>query len=73
MFGLWTESSVFGILYPPTQWGGVKDKLLNPAAFKKDGMRFYMLGSDWKSKIEYYGCKNLLIYMERYDIKDYIF
>jgi CRISPR-associated protein Cas2 len=25
--------------------------------FKKDSIRFYMLGSDWKRKIEHYGCK----------------
>nr|BAV59385.1 CRISPR-associated protein cas2 [Candidatus Endomicrobium trichonymphae] len=56
-YGQRVQFSVFECEVDPTQWVFLKDKLLNIVDLEKDSIRFYMLGSDWKRKIEHYGCK----------------
>ncbi|MDR1721236.1 MAG: CRISPR-associated endonuclease Cas2 [Endomicrobium sp.] len=59
-YGQRVQFSVFVCEVDPTQWVFLKDKLLSNIDFKRDSIRFYMLGSNWKGKIEHYGCKEPL-------------
>ncbi len=54
-YGQRVQLSVFECEVDPTQWVFLKDKLLKIIDLKKDSIRFYMLGSNWKRRIEHYG------------------
>nr|BAV59353.1 CRISPR-associated protein cas2 [Candidatus Endomicrobium sp. MdMp-027] len=56
-YGQRVQFSVFECEVDPSQWIFLKDKLLDIIDSKKDSIRFYILGSNWKGKIEHYGCK----------------
>lgn len=56
-YGQRVQFSVFECEVDPTQWVFLKDKLLKIVDLQKDSIRFYMLGSNWKRKIEHYGAK----------------
>ncbi len=51
------QNSVFECLLEPWQWVEMKQKLLDTADLSKDSLRFYMLGSNWRKRIEHYGTK----------------
>ncbi len=56
-YGQRVQYSVFECEVDPAQWVFLKDKLLKIVDLEKDSIRFYMLGSNWKRKIEHYGSK----------------
>lgn len=56
-YGQRVQYSVFECEVDPGQWVFLKDKLLKIVDLEKDSIRFYMLGSNWKRKIEHYGSK----------------
>ncbi|MDR0571606.1 MAG: CRISPR-associated endonuclease Cas2 [Rickettsiales bacterium] len=56
-YGQRVQFSVFECEVDPAQWMFLKGKLLKIIDFKKDSLRFYMLGSNWMRKIEHYGVK----------------
>jgi CRISPR-associated protein Cas2 len=56
-YGQRVQFSVFECEVDPSQWVFLKSQLLNIINSQKDSIRFYMLGSNWKRRIEHYGCK----------------
>jgi CRISPR-associated protein Cas2 len=56
-YGQRVQFSVFECEVDPTQWLFFKNKLLEIIDLKKDSLRFYLLGSNWKRRIEHYGSK----------------
>lgn len=59
-YGMRVQNSVFECEIAPDQWVELKDTLLNIYNPKEDSLRFYMLGSKGKQKIEHYGTKQTL-------------
>lgn len=51
------QNSVFEVNVDYATFLTVKDKLINLIDQKKDSLRFYYLGNDWKKKVEHIGAK----------------
>jgi CRISPR-associated protein Cas2 len=51
------QNSVFECALDTVQLRVVKDKLLKAIDLKLDSLRFYMLGNNYKNKVEHYGAK----------------
>jgi CRISPR-associated protein Cas2 len=49
------QDSVFECLVDPSQFSELKDKLSGIIDVNKDSLRFYFLGSNWKSRVECIG------------------
>jgi CRISPR-associated protein Cas2 len=56
-YGQRVQKSVFEMDIDPAQFAKVKDTLLKIMDNEKDSIRFYLLGSNWKRRIEHYGHK----------------
>jgi CRISPR-associated protein Cas2 len=56
-YGQRVQFSVFECEVDPAQWIFLKNKLLNIIEAEKDSLRFYMMGSNWKHKVEHHGVK----------------
>ncbi len=56
-YGQRVQNSVFECVVDPTQFAKVKHALLSIIDPKKDSLRFYFLGNNWKKKVEHYGNK----------------
>lgn len=56
-YGTRVQYSVFECDIDPTQWVHLKAKLLSTFDEKTDSLRFYMLGKNWRSKVEHHGAK----------------
>lgn len=56
-FGQRVQYSVFECIVDPAQWTALKARLIREIDPKKDSLRFYYLGSNWKHKIEHVGAK----------------
>ncbi|MEK7274957.1 MAG: CRISPR-associated endonuclease Cas2 [Candidatus Desantisbacteria bacterium] len=56
-FGQRVQYSVFECIVDPAQWTKLKDRLISEIDLKKDSLRFYYLGSNWKHKVEHVGAK----------------
>ncbi len=56
-YGQRVQNSVFECQLDPVQLFEVKQKLLKIIDEKKDSLRLYNLGNNYKSKIEHYGAK----------------
>lgn len=54
------QNSVFECVLDPGQCKLLKAKLLKIIDLKKDSLRFYYLGDQYKRKIEHYGTKGSL-------------
>ena len=54
-YGLRVQDSVFECNVDPAQWESLKDKLLSMYDANEDSLRFYMLGSNWKRRVEHFG------------------
>lgn len=59
-YGQRVQYSVFEIEVDPAQWVSLKARLLGIIAPTSDSLRFYFLGSQWKSKVEHHGAKPVL-------------
>lgn len=57
--GVRVQYSVFECEVDPAQWVNLKTKLLALYDEKQDSLRFYKLGSNYKSKVEHYGAKQI--------------
>ncbi|NLO21579.1 MAG: CRISPR-associated endonuclease Cas2 [Syntrophomonadaceae bacterium] len=56
-YGQRVQNSVFECLLEPAQFVKLKNELaaiINP---NQDSLRYYMLGSNWKRRVEHYGAK----------------
>ena len=51
------QNSVFEVNVDYATFLAIKDKLINLIDQKKDSLRFYYLGNDWKKKVEHIGAK----------------
>lgn len=56
-WGQRVQKSVFECLLEPQQFVDLKNKLSEIIDPSKDSLRFYHLGSNWKTKIEHIGAK----------------
>lgn len=56
-YGQRVQNSVFECMLDSAQLCVVKDKLLKIVDERTDSLRFYLLGNNYKSKIEHYGAK----------------
>lgn len=51
------QNSVFECLVDPGQWVHMKAELEKEVDLKKDSLRFYFLGANWKRRVEHLGAK----------------
>jgi len=56
-FGQRVQYSVFECEVDPAQWTSLKSRLLKEYDEKEDSLRFYLLGSNWKRRVEHHGVK----------------
>lgn len=59
-FGQRVQYSVFECIVDPAQWAVLKERLISEVDLKKDSLRFYYLGSNWKHRVEHIGAKEPL-------------
>ena len=51
------QNSVFECLVEPAQFVKLKQELEKIIDSKKDSLRYYLLGSNWKKRVEHVGAK----------------
>jgi len=56
-YGQRVQNSVFECLVDPRQFAELRHKLENTIDVKKDSVRYYFLGSNWKNRVEHVGAK----------------
>lgn len=56
-FGQRVQFSVFECEVDPAQWTRLRARLLSEFAAGEDSLRFYMLGANWKRRVEHHGAK----------------
>ena len=56
-YGQRVQNSVFECLVEPAQWATLRGRLIDEIDPKKDSLRFYFLGKNWKRRIEHIGAK----------------
>jgi len=49
------QKSVFECLVDPAQWTALRQSLVDEIEPKKDSLRFYFLGKNWKNRVEHVG------------------
>lgn len=59
-YGQRVQFSIFECNVDPTQWTVLRQKLINEIDDKKDSLRFYFLGSNWRRRIEHIGAKEIV-------------
>ena len=59
-YGQRAQFSVFECNVDPAQWTAFRARLLAAFARETDSLRFYLLGSDWRKKVEHHGAKPTL-------------
>lgn len=59
-FGLRVQKSVFECEVDPAQWADLKSKLIFEIDIKKDSLRFYFLGANWKRRVEHVGANEIV-------------
>lgn len=56
-YGQRVQYSVFECIVDPAQWAALKNRLVSEIDPKKDSLRFYYLGANWKRRVEHVGAK----------------
>ncbi len=56
-YGQRVQLSVFECLLEPVQYTAMKHELLKVVDERKDSLRFYNLGKNWKRRVEHVGAK----------------
>ncbi len=56
-YGMRVQYSIFECEVTPDQWVVLKEKLLSEFDESVDSLRFYMLGANWKRRVEHHGSK----------------
>jgi len=59
-YGQRVQYSVFECIVDPAQWAVLKDRLIKEIDDKKDSLRFYYLGSNWRRRVEHVGAKKTI-------------
>lgn len=53
------QNSIFECKVDPAQYAHFKKELLDIINDKEDSLRFYLLGKNWKKRIEHFGSKEI--------------
>ncbi len=56
-WGQRVQFSVFECIVDPAQWTVLKNRLISEMDEKKDSMRFYFLGANWRRRVEHVGAQ----------------
>ncbi len=56
-YGQRVQNSVFECLLEPAQFVKLRNELEAIIDFNKDSLRYYMLGANWKRRVEHVGAK----------------
>jgi CRISPR-associated protein Cas2 len=56
-YGQRVQYSVFECIVDPAQWAVLRSSLIDEIDPKKDNLRFYFLGANWKNRVEHVGTK----------------
>ncbi len=56
-YGQRAQNSVFECQVDPAQFAELKKRLLDIVDLNKDSLRFYLLGKNWKRRVEHFGTK----------------
>jgi CRISPR-associated protein Cas2 len=56
-YGQRVQYSVFECEVDPARWTFLKQRLIDEIDLKRDSLRFYFLGANWKRRIEHVGAK----------------
>ena len=56
-YGQRVQYSVFECIVDPAQWTVLRQRLIEEIDSKKDNLRFYYLGSNWRHRVEHVGAK----------------
>lgn len=56
-YGQRVQFSVFECTVDPAQWVALRQELISVIDEKKDSLRFYFLGANWKRRVEHVGAK----------------
>jgi CRISPR-associated protein Cas2 len=56
-FGQRVQYSVFECIVDPAQWVVLRQNLIEEIDERKDSLRFYFLGANWRKRIEHIGAK----------------
>ena len=56
-WGQRVQFSVFECDLDPAQWTALKARLLDIIDAERDSLRFYMLGREWRRRVEHVGAK----------------
>lgn len=56
-FGQRVQNSVFECKVDPAQWVTLKHQLEEKIDPQKDSLRYYMLGANWKPRVEHVGAR----------------
>jgi CRISPR-associated protein Cas2 len=59
-YGQRVQNSVFECLIDPAQFTELKNSLTKIIDPKKDSLRFYYLGNNWKQRVEHIGAKEVV-------------
>ncbi len=59
-WGQRVQDSVFECIVDPTQWSGLRRRLLDLHDPAEDSLRFYFMGSNWRGHVEHHGIKKVL-------------
>jgi len=59
-YGLRVQNSVFECLLDPSQFAILRSRLEAIIDKDKDSLRFYLLGSNWKKRVEHIGAKPVM-------------
>ncbi len=56
-YGQRVQYSVFECLVDPAQWTMLRQNLIDEIDESKDSLRFYLLGANWRKRVEHVGAK----------------
>jgi CRISPR-associated protein Cas2 len=59
-YGQRAQNSVFECQVDPAQFAALKDRLLSLYNAEEDSIRFYLLGRNWRRRVEHHGIKPTL-------------
>jgi len=59
-WGQRVQNSVFECVVDPGQWATLRASLLRTCDLGEDSLRFYFMGSNWRSHVEHHGTKAVL-------------
>jgi len=59
-YGQRVQYSVFECIINPAQWVVLRQRLIKEIDLKKDSLRFYFLGSNWRRRVEHIGAKKTI-------------